>query len=369
MSKRNRGARNVPKQPQQPGLAPVTVKAPSKGGGGAAQRRRKVAIVGFTPSRAQAPYDDDTYEIWGLNALFRVDGVPRATRWFDLHPADKIPEDRVKWYAEAKIPVYLQRAHPSVPMSMPFPREAILARFGKDAYFTNSISWMIALAMLEGMTHIEVYGVDMSTPDEYRTQRPNVEYWLGLAQGAGIQVKVAETSDLLKSTHEYGYGDDGGLRKKVKERIGDFTGRIQKCDKAIAEHGTEIRRLELTKATLEGARQDANWFIQSWGIYEGGSEEGRTFQKPGPNAPAKTTPETVIVPPVQLAPPEADALAAEVQELTGAPEIEPVDAPSPEPEEEKAPEPEAEAQPPLIPDEDEVAEQYDEMGIKEGAAV
>ena len=359
MSKRRRTQTVTQKQPApHPAVAPPGAVAVAQKVG---QRRRKVAIVGFTPSRKQAPYADDAYEIWGLNALFRVDGVPRATRWFDLHPVDKIPEDRMKWYSEATIPVYLQRPDPRVPKSLAFPREAILARFGQDAYFTNSISWMIALAMLEGMTHIEVYGVDMSTPDEYRTQRPNVEYWLGLAMGAGIKVKVAETSDLLKSTHEYGFGDDHGLRKKVKERITDFTNRIQQCDKAINDHGAEIRRLELTKATLEGARQDANWFIQSWAIYEGGGEEGRTYAKPGPDAPARTITEGSGGAPTS--PDEAAQLAAQVQEMIDAPAVEPID-PEPEPEE-------AEDEAPLIPDEDdlETVDEFDEMGIKVGAAV
>lgn len=338
MSKR----RSQPNVPQQPG--PAVAKQP---------RRRKVAIIGFTPSREQAPYGDKDYEIWGLNALFRVPGVPRADRWFDLHPVDKIPEDRIKWYAEQPIPIYLQQLHPAVPKGMVFPRAEILERFGENAYFTNSISWMIALAMMEGMTHIEVYGVDMSTPDEYRTQRPNVEYWLGLAMGAGIEVKVAETSDLLKATHEYGYGDDGGLRAKVQERIKDFTSRVQQCDKAIAQHGTEIRRLELTKATLEGARQDANWFIQSWGIFVGGSEEGRTFAKPPPDAPAQTVTEAPPPPTAK----EAKALAAEVREMTDPPDIEPIDAVAEDT--------------PMIGEEDEVAgaPEFDDMGIAKEAAV
>lgn len=336
-------------------------------------RRRKVDIVGFTPSREDARYDDDSVEIWGMNALFKVDGVPRATRWFDLHPVDKISEDRMKWYAEATIPIYLQHAVAGVPRSLEFPRESILQWCAEKGYqteqltavkgyFTNSIAWMIALAMFEGMTDIGVYGVDMSTPDEYRTQRPNVEFWLGLAIGAGITVRVARTSDLLKATHEYGYGDDGGFRLKCKERIGDFTKRIKQAEAAIMKHGTEIRRLELVKATLTGACQDATWAIQSWGVYEGGSEEGRSYKKPGPDAPAKTVPEGSAAPQaLPAAADEGEALSADVRDLTGEPETEPIDT---EPEAEV----EAEAAEATIPDEDEVTE-FDDLGMSKGAAV
>lgn len=222
--------------------------------------KEKVAIIGFTPSKANAPWGDPNYEFWGLNALYVHQAeipLDRFTRWFDVHEMKAVTEERLTEYRKLPCPVYLQEVVPGMPHSVRFPKDEIEARFG--TYFTNSISWEIAFALLMGFTTIEVYGVDMAQDSEYRGQRPNVEYFLGVARGMGVEVKVAETSDLLHATHQYGYGTDHGLRAKLKERLTEFNGR----ENAITE---EIRRLELAKATVNGAKQNVEWMIQSWTV-------------------------------------------------------------------------------------------------------
>lgn len=250
---------------------------PPPGGG------HKVAIVGFTPSRAEAPYDDQEWEIWALNALYMYPDVKRVTRWFDLHPLDQIPKDRLDQYASMQVPVYLQDEDPRVPTSRSFPKAWVEAEL-ESTYFTNSIAWMQGLAIAEGASAVHVFGVDMSQDTEYRFQRACCEYWLGVAKGRGIDSYVPPTSDLIHAINQYGYETDHGLRAKLKERLADFNNRIAEMDAAIGKHQAEISKLSVGKHTLNGAKQNATWLLQSWTVPDHTSMEPDHPEPPEPVA-------------------------------------------------------------------------------------
>jgi hypothetical protein len=227
--------------------------------------RSKVAIVGFTDSRKQAPWDDTDFEIWCLNALFKYKDVRRVTRWFDLHPRERIDQIRIAQYrafADKGVPVYMREAHDDLPSSEAFPFQSVTDEFGE--YFTNSISWQIGLAILMGFEEIHVYGVDMAHDTEYRFQRSNTEYLIGLARGRGITVYIPSSSDLLKATHMYGLQDDQGFRARLIERRTYFINQIK---------GAQQKMQEIQHKTLiwEGARQNLEWLLQSYCVVDGGS--------------------------------------------------------------------------------------------------
>jgi len=47
----------------------------------------KVAIVGFAEAtRALAPFDDPSYEVWALNEEYTYPWLKRFDRWFQMHP-------------------------------------------------------------------------------------------------------------------------------------------------------------------------------------------------------------------------------------------------------------------------------------------
>ncbi|HSE44674.1 MAG TPA: hypothetical protein VLA89_05030, partial [Gemmatimonadales bacterium] len=196
----------------------------------------KVAIVGYTDHRAQAPFNDPEWEIWGLNDLYYElpDGIENSRlRWFQLHKWTEIahhkeaevtedplnfaggpphPRDpnHVTWLAEAasRLRLYMFSKRSEVPDGLVYPKEQAYKYFSLDGkkpnrYFTNTISWMIGLAIMEGAEEIGVYGVDMMMDggegSEYGWQRPSCEFFLGWARGAGIKVHLPDESDLLKT--------------------------------------------------------------------------------------------------------------------------------------------------------------------------
>ena len=176
-------------------------------------RREKVAIVGFTPSRDQAPYRNLDYDIWCLNDLFT--SIPRFDRVYQIHSRQSIDthttrgekETYIKLLRELNVPVYMVEAYPDIPNSVAFPLEEIKAHFGYS-YFTNSVAYMIAHAIYEGYKEIHIYGVDMAVQGEYFHQRPSCEFWLGIAVGRGIKLYLPNESDLLKTRFLYGFQED-----------------------------------------------------------------------------------------------------------------------------------------------------------------
>lgn len=198
---------------------------------------KRIAIVGTAPTYIETPWDDPTLEVWALNDM-HVLNIPRASRWFDLHPLDKMyfhdrtkaklhshqvpagffvrPKGHLEWLAQQTIPVYLQQAHPSIPASVTFPREAIEAKFG--ANFASSPAWMIGLALLEGVTELHIYGIHLATEWEYLRQKPNMTFLLGLAAGLGVKVVIPKGAPLLKESHRYAYEDDPDIPKVAAQR-------------------------------------------------------------------------------------------------------------------------------------------------------
>lgn len=227
--------------------------------------KSKLAIIGFTPSMFQAPWGDDSYEKWGCNALYAHDGQPpngvpiaEFTRWFDIHENGIIPDARWKAYQQLGLPVYVQQTRDDMPNTIAFPRTDI-ERALDSRYFTSTIAWQLALALMMGFRRIEIYGVDMAQKDEYFFQRPCVEYWIGRAEGMGVEVEIARTSDLMSATHQYAFGSDDGLRAKLREKLTHH-------EKRIAALNHQINQAQLSKATIEGARQATEWMINSWTV-------------------------------------------------------------------------------------------------------
>jgi len=214
--------------------------------------RKKLAIVGFASScRALAPYDDPDWIIIGLNQLYRI--IPRADAWFDIHwnadHPDAIVEgtDYTGWLRASPIPVYMINHREDIPNSVPYPVEDIIKKpWGVD-YFTSTISYGIALAIREGFTTIGLWGIDLIVGTEYDYQKSCAEFWLGTANGLGIDIVLPVQSALLKQSHRYGYEKEPnyGLIKMsmLKERVTEIT--AEKSKRIVGLHNIDGSLAEL----------------------------------------------------------------------------------------------------------------------------
>lgn len=201
---------------------------------------RKVAIVGCAPTYTDAPYADPSWDIWAHSSCQPLH-VSRVNRWFDVHdletwrqgkvwyrPYGKEPPTYVEWLQRRTVPVVMQQHYPLIPMSEAYPLRAIVDRFGivpalwgitdeaiwwnlvKDrGEFTSTFTYMLALALAEGVTEVALYGIDFIGRDvadvERSYQRPGAKYWVGVARGMGVPVTVARGSWFEHSDRLYGY--------------------------------------------------------------------------------------------------------------------------------------------------------------------
>lgn len=176
---------------------------------------RKIAIVGRCDNtRGHAPFDDDSWEIWGL----AWDNLLRVDRLFEVHDhwktggyfeggGDTANEDYLAWLRGCACPIYLLEADPDVPTSVAYPVDEVKKLVGGNPYLESSVGYMLALAILENADRIGIWGVDLSLDEEYAYQRPNTEYLIGLARGRGIKVFVPPDAALLSSAWDSGrYG-------------------------------------------------------------------------------------------------------------------------------------------------------------------
>lgn len=199
-----------------PGLgkaATTVLPGPSFAGLG---RQRKIAILGNHRTIAHAPWDDGSWELWAhTSSSFVVRRTP--DRYFDLHPkvwweAEGSWKKGYKaWLAQLQTPIFMQEKFAAVPASIRYPKERILAEFRR--YFTSQTAWMIELALTEGVTHLALYGIAYEHYTEYATQRAGAEYWLGFAEGRGVQIVLPEGTPICRFPSKlYGYeSHEGGV--------------------------------------------------------------------------------------------------------------------------------------------------------------
>ncbi|MFA5212841.1 MAG: hypothetical protein WC406_05890 [Methanoregula sp.] len=236
-------------------------------------REKKLAIVGFAPTRDLAPYYDETWDIWGLNDLHNQ--IPRYSRWFDIHTVENIETDVVadrttamarkcqvneaaiekmgiSGLSKLNCPVYMQERNEKVPWSVRYPLTEMLAFWEKrgltgSRYLTNSISYMVAYALFEGAvtghqwTQINIYGVDMAVGDEYIAQRPSCEYWIGIAEGMGVKVFIPNASDLCKTTFLYAW--EVSRQKAYEDKLNQIQKDAMTRLSALSQQQAEIARL------------------------------------------------------------------------------------------------------------------------------
>lgn len=225
-----------------------------------------VYIVGFAPSWVETPWDDPEAELWGMNALHKVAGDRPWTRWFQLHDIATHHrhdfDEHVTWLRESHLPVFMWPEHVEVygsivPNAIPYPKDAILRYFAPHTYFTNTVSWMIALGIYENRKKIGVYGVDMAQDSEYGHQRPSCEMFLGWAAGAGIELDLPRTSDLIKTPFLYGLEDGNVFREKLDSRQKELAQRK-------AEVESQLSQLQAAHNQIVGAMENNSYILRAW---------------------------------------------------------------------------------------------------------
>jgi hypothetical protein len=184
-------------------------------------RTKKIALLGSTASLSFAPWHDPS---WTLIAhpCCRPQCQREPDWYFDMHRPECFRTDRKQWnpnyYAWLKAlqtPIFMQENWPEIPMAVRYPFEHVEAEYKSSVtgalYATNHCAYMFPLALMEGVTHIGLYGCQYAG-HERKTQRGSLLYWMGRFEGAGGTLVVPQTHNDLLTEPLYGYAshDDQG---------------------------------------------------------------------------------------------------------------------------------------------------------------
>jgi len=224
----------------------------------------KIAIVGTSPHKDQAPTPADGWVVWGMNKTHNFPTLQSFTKWFDLHDLDEMygesdqsvdPGEYMDWLKDKhrEVPVVMfpdQIRKHEIPNAEPFHTDILVKQFG--TYFSNSVSWMIARAITFQPETIGVYGVDMGQQHEYAWERPSVEFFLGWARGAGIEIDIPKESSLLTTLYLYGVEQTNDMRHVLRRRMESYQQRANSY-RSSAD-------------TLQGAADEAENLLMIWGL-------------------------------------------------------------------------------------------------------
>lgn len=219
-------------------------------------KRTKVGIVGFaSSSRDQAPYKDDSFDIWSLNHAYGH--VPRWDAWWEIHPREHFQRDlmrdglqqdgarHVDWLAQepaGKRPIWCQEHYDDIPASLRWPRAEINDWFRKlggeplplgfyaEDYWTSTPAQMLGHAIWAGYKEIHLYGIDMLQAEEYHYQRSGCEYYAGICRGLGIKLYIPPTSALCKSNYVYGYSEPPTDIEKTQPYVDYLNTKVQESE-------------------------------------------------------------------------------------------------------------------------------------------
>ena len=167
----------------------------------------RIALIGAHPAtRLGAPFQNKDWTVWACSAL-NMGVLPRCDAWFELHTplgldvrSGNVLEKYTAWLQRQRS-VYIRDPNAQFPGAIPYPEEALKARFG-PFFFTSSIAYMMALAVSKLPEEIALWGVGMHKRDEYENQRPGLHYFVQRAWDAGIKVTVPPKSRLLEPSEE-----------------------------------------------------------------------------------------------------------------------------------------------------------------------
>lgn len=203
-----------------------------------------VAIVGSAKTtRSLAPFADPTVKIWSTNEAPLFPWLERCDALFQMHPRwsftriNRVYPAYWEWLQQNHdFPIYMQQTWPDVPASRAYPLREIVEELHLDRlYFTNTIPYMIAMAIFEGYDWIGLYGVNQSSQSEYSWQRDCTTYWIGRAEGMGIKVHLPDGCPLLQGKL-YGYEGEVDLDPmQIEIRVAALYKKELELEKALAD--------------------------------------------------------------------------------------------------------------------------------------
>ena len=166
-------------------------------------------------------------QVWGLNKQAAIKDM-QLDRCFVMDDLKlRMPfyagHDFTDWLKTYPLPIITSRAYPEWPTSENYPIQEICHYFGLPLGIAmySTPDYMIALAIHEGATHIDLFGVDMQQK-EVSSMHLATAHWIGAAEARGVFIQTFQDS-IFQSLTNVGVSMEHGLYGYVrKPKIEDF---------------------------------------------------------------------------------------------------------------------------------------------------
>lgn len=240
----------------------------------------KIAILGTAgSSMTLAPFKDQSWAIWACSpGAYPICAQNRSDVWFEPHRWLPTPPGMFgtpgtrPWFspefhqflAKHKGPVFMTETQSSIPSSVPIPYAQLIEKYG-PYFWTSTIAYMIAMAIeqlgpraLDGENvTIGLWGVDMSSNEEWAYQRPACQHFIGIAISMGINVVLPQESDLMRPPTMYGIGEHNPRHIRLMARKAEA-----EAQKAALVHQRDQAANQLLLVT--GTLNEINYMLEAW---------------------------------------------------------------------------------------------------------
>lgn len=161
-----------------------------------------IFILGRGQSLGLCPVKEpEKSEYWGCNNIYKAREVDRLFIMHDVYVTQYNRGTKIIEEVNQKgFPVYTLGKYADLKNNVQCPMEEIIKEFGM-AYFLTTISYMLALAIMQRPKNLYLFGVDMNfgTAKEYmQNEKGNLEFWLGIATGRKIRFHLSKGSTLMR---------------------------------------------------------------------------------------------------------------------------------------------------------------------------
>lgn len=212
---------DIPEHWKLPEPVPGRLPAPAQN----PNANRRVAIVGLGPTidawtlaaRVAGGRHAVADEVWAINAagaviqcdrIYHMDETVIQQIRAAARPQSNIA-NMLAWLKTHPGPIYTSIKHPGFPGFVEFPLEDVINNLGYK-YFNSTAAYAVAHAIHEGFGTIQCWGLDFSYGRSTLAEqgRGGVEFWLGFAARAGINIVLPERTTLMDSitgAKLYGY--------------------------------------------------------------------------------------------------------------------------------------------------------------------
>jgi len=223
-----------------------------------------LAIIGSHPrTRGDFDFDRTDCDVWVFNEAMKDAWCKRADAVFQLHQpviwrskTNRNDPHHYDWLKSGETPaIIMLDNYEDVPKCEAYPLNDVLT-LSPRRYFTSSVAYAIALGIYRGYKQIEIYGVEMETNTEYLHQREGVAYWIGVADGKGINL-IFHSATMLRAPL---YGFEGDIKLSVEYYHKRIESIVPPCNLSQSEYEkTKAKVYEMLdafekdyKAGLEG---------------------------------------------------------------------------------------------------------------------